>query len=228
MSGTPGRNTWVTGFNKLQAKRRDAGLCTSCGQAAMRCNLRGLPVNRRMAEGRGLPSEYDRATRGRWKPGDPPPTLERLTHQRLCEKCNDKRETKAEERRSEKNYREDARQQRVRRLRNRYTERIRAGLCGRCGNEPQSAKQNTVESDECRRRRVARAEQSPRAGEVRHRLQAGETHSSIRKTTGISETIISAIAFVLRQESAGGEQRTTTETAKPHERRQRRRTKTGP
>ena len=48
-------------------------------------------MNLRLAGGRGLQAEYASIIRG-WKPGDFPPTLERLSTIAFCAVCRDRRE----------------------------------------------------------------------------------------------------------------------------------------
>ena len=75
----------------VQRQRRDAGLCIWCGLPAVKVMNRSRQVNLRLAGGRGLQAEYASIIRG-WKPGDFPPTLERLSTIAFCAVCLDRRE----------------------------------------------------------------------------------------------------------------------------------------
>ena len=179
-------------------KWRDSGRCTLCGNPALpTANKRAIAVNRRLAEGRGLTSEYHRATRGKWRPGDPPPTLARLTHEPFCERCTQLRKA-AQEKKGKKRV---ARQDADRKRRAKYAETRAAGLCGRCGEEPEGT--TTVEGDNCTRSRIERALRSPKADEIAERVRAGELQKNIRAITGVSVSIISAITMSVRKEQGG-------------------------
>ena len=202
MAAGAGNKGQFRGFNALRQERRDRGLCTNCGKPALKCRKRALPVNRRLAQRRGLPSEYHAATGGRWKPGDLPPTLQRLTHEGLCRECKTERENASRKWRSKAKEKEEIRQQRGLKLHERYADWKRRGLCPRCGKEPPSKSGRTLEGDKCIAKRIARALESPDAKEVSRRIQAGESQASIRRSTGVTRSVVEGIAAALRQRNA--------------------------
>ena len=87
MTSTAGEGGRPKGRRNIRREWRDAGLCMDCGARAGKAMDRAMEVNKRLAEGRGLPGEYHLVRRGTWKRGDPPPTLARLTTMGYCIKC---------------------------------------------------------------------------------------------------------------------------------------------
>ena len=69
-------------------------------------------MNLRLAGGRGLQAEYA-SIRG-WKPGDFPPTLERLSTIAFCAVCRDRREKGREKGRQSRQLAEEERAERSR------------------------------------------------------------------------------------------------------------------
>ena len=182
----------------LKRDLRTRGLCIDCGEPALKSTDRAMDVNLRLATGRGLAAEYHVVTNGKWQPGDPPPTLEYLIHEGLCGPCKQRRSDAISQIEARKRERAAKLRRREEKDHDRYAERKRRGLCGRCGKRPRSTNVNTVECDVCYHRRFTRALASPHAADVTRWLKAGESQASIRKTHGISGQVVQPIAMLLR------------------------------
>jgi hypothetical protein len=94
---------------RVHRQRRAAGLCIWCGLPAVKVMYRSRQVNLRLAGGRGLQAEYASIIRG-WKPGDFPPTLERLSTIAFCAVCLDRREKGREKGRQSRQLAEEERE----------------------------------------------------------------------------------------------------------------------
>ena len=183
---------------QVHKQRRDRGLCMYCGRPAIKSTDRAMDVNLRLAAGRGLASEYHTVTRGKWKPGDPPPTLKYLTHEGLCRQCKQRHSKTSSQIRARLRERAAKEQRRKEREHDVYAKRLREGLCGRCGKRPQSTTATTKECNDCIKAKSAKALASPYADNVIKWLKAGESQYSIRNKCGMKRHVIEPLAAILK------------------------------
>ena len=183
---------------QVHKQRRERGLCMYCGRPAIKSTDRGMDVNLRLAAGRGLASEYHTVTKGKWKPGDPPPTLKYLTHEGLCRHCKQRHSKTSSQLQVRLRERAAKEQRRKEREHDVYAKRLREGLCGRCGKQPQSTTATTKECNDCIKAKRAKALASPYADNVIKWLKAGESQYSIRNKRGMKRHVIEPLAAILR------------------------------
>ena len=186
------------GGAELRRKRRDKGLCTHCGEPAEKSARRGKNVNQRLARGGGLPDEYVRATKGRWKAGDPPPTIEYLTHKAFCTRCKDNLISKTDAAKANAASKAERRLEQSEASHRAYRQRIESGRCGRCGKHP-LPKDGTKQCNTCKKRHEERALASTDADAVMSWLKAGESQTSIRTKRGIKRGVIEPLAQMLQR-----------------------------
>ncbi|MCY4507547.1 MAG: hypothetical protein OXG35_11390 [Acidobacteria bacterium] len=193
----PPTTTTATAKNEYIQRRRNKGLCIRCGAPAIRL-MGGMDFAVRLAAGRGRAPEYHLMTKGKWQPGDPPPTLEYLTHESLCQGCKDRHSTRATTQSARRRKRVAKDRSAKARRHDIYTQRIRDGICARCGKRPRSTKVDTIECDVCRQKRFDKALRSPHADDIVRWLKAGESQSSIRRNRGMKRQIVECIALSLK------------------------------
>ena len=169
----------------------------NCGNPTPKSTKRTLDVNKRLATGRGLPAEYRQAVGPGWKPGDPPPTLKRLTQEGLCKTCRDRTSRKLRDNIERKRTAGEPYDTERKSRRTTYADRRNRGVCGRCGKHPPAL--DSVECDTCREKREARALKASEAADIMKWLKAGETQAGIRRNRGFKRNLIEPLAGILKR-----------------------------